>query len=160
MNFNPENAARTDNKRLTGSQEDTSTPIVAVTKSYARLSIAACTLLGVTPGVDSVEFYQDTQTGTFAFAKAVQSTEEGAAKVGKKVSPEGTINSESIYKRLQEGAVYKMTALEAGERTFGVLEIDTEAPSVDELEGNVAADQDDAKEAAPESFAVAGERSL
>lgn len=154
MSFNPSNTARLDNKRIIGSTEDNSTPIVIVTKSYARLSVAACTLLGVMPGVDSVEFVQDTESGSFAFSKAIQSTEEGAPKNGKKVAVDGTISSESIYKRLQEGTTYKLNRFEHESVVYGVLEVDTEAPSVEELEAGQAP-------AAPtetaESFAVSGE---
>lgn len=91
---------RLDNRRLLTPGEEETTPVVSVTKSYARLNPAATALLDAIPGKDCIGFGWDADSQSFVFYKAPDE------KSGKKLSEAGTLNSESIYKRLVEGASY------------------------------------------------------
>lgn len=124
---------RLDNRRLISAGEEETTAIVSVTKSYARLNPVACALLGVTPGVDCLGFGFDAETQKFVFYKAP------TEKEGKKLSPDATLNSESIYKRLVAGVNYTFGApvVEGAITYFSLEEVQSEVAA--SIPGNLPA---------------------
>jgi hypothetical protein len=117
---------RLDNKRIAG--DEPGVPTLTINKSGATFSAAALQLLGIAPGVDFVSLGYDNDSSQYVLSKAADE------KSGKKVSANSTTNSESIYKRLNEGSVYVLGVpiTENNVKYFPLQEGTVEAPADEE----------------------------